>query len=222
MASRTISGSLHSHGMLAFLAAAALAAFSITPATALSAVYSYSFSAGNASVDPARQSATVPIYLHESSSDGSSQIDQDGGLYSAGLMVTITSGPGNIASLVRNPAFDETENGTTTLFPASTASLWSQQNANFGNGAQATSGDVLLATLTIDNLTGPTGISISDFGSGSQIVDYAGSPLDPTSETSLTIAAPEPASLAYAVIPLIFLLCGRGVGARNRNRPQPS
>ncbi|HVX83794.1 MAG TPA: hypothetical protein VH253_03175 [Phycisphaerae bacterium] len=194
------------------LAGAFLAAAGFTNATAHAATYSYTFTAGTPTIDATAHTVSLPIYLNEAiTGTGSSQINSDGGLYSFGITASITDGPGTITSFTRNSAFDETQNGTTSTYPATTASIYADQNVNFPNGVDAdASGNVPIATLLLGNVTASTTFTLQDINTtGFQTVDYAANGLDPTTVTQFTVPTPEPATIALALLGLPLFLSPR-------------
>lgn len=159
-------------------------------------------------------STTVVIKLVETG--GTTLADSDG-LFSFGFTLTRTTGTATITAVTRNAAFDSVKTGSTlsSELPVSVYKLWAAQDVNFGvegPGADG-SGQVTLATLTING--GPTGgmFQLADFGSRFQTVLYSGDGLDPTlGFGSFTIAVPEPGSAA------LLLLAAIPLGLRRRRR----
>jgi hypothetical protein len=189
--------------------------------SAAPAAVSYSFEAGQSTYNAAPGSLVqIPIYLKETLTDGStSQIDADGGMYSFGITVDLTSGGGQIQNLVGNPQFDD-RNGGTTSFPADPATLWADQDGLlFGTGVDrdATTGRVLLATLSfLAPASGSASLNIGDYPvTGDQTVSYAGRIFDAvTAPGNFTVntAVPEPTGALLLLAPVAALLRRRPRG----------
>jgi len=180
--------------------------FYLTAALLLAALASsagaavYTFAFGTPDANPTTHSATVAVYLHETSTDGTSPLTDDGGLYSFGLTASISSGPGMIGGITVSTAFDESNTPTPT-YPSATAQVWSQQNLNFLLGPTPdAAGNVLLATVNLSQLTDDTTLKVSDYGPNSQTIDYAGAIIDPSDSATVLVAVPEPSTATFALI----------------------